>query len=122
MIPGRHDFRLRQGDTFTATFAFRDRRGTPVDLTGAGLFMQVRDRPGGTLLLDCTPYLAVTDAAAGAARLDVPGTATAAITLPGPCEGDAVRLAYDLEVRDATGGVFTWLAGHVLISPEVTIA
>lgn len=85
----------------------------PVDLTGATARMQIRDKPGGALLLELSTAaggLAITGA--GTIERTLSAAITAAITW---C--DAV---YDLEVTYPDGTVHRYFEGSVSVSPEVT--
>lgn len=111
---------IRQGDTYALEFAFEvGEPAAPLDLTGAVPRLQLRDRPGGTLVLDASPFIIVAgDATAGLATLALPAATTAAIPTVAACGGTAY--AYDLEVALAGGTVLTWIAGTVLVEPQVT--
>lgn len=52
-------------------------------MTGVTARAQIRDKPGGVLLLDLTPYFSVNADDATALDLFVPGTATAALKTDG---------------------------------------
>jgi len=85
----------------------------PVDLTGATARMQVRDKPGGELLLELsTANGGLTMTGAGTIDRAISAAATAAITW---AEG-----VYDLEVTYADGTVHRYFEGAVTVSPEVT--
>ena len=85
----------------------------PVDLTGAEVRMQIRDRIGGVLLLELSTEngaLAITGLGTISRYLsDVQTTALAA--------ADAV---YDLEVKYPDGTVQRYIKGGVIVDPEVT--
>ena len=85
----------------------------PVDLTGAEVRMQIRDRVGGVLLLELSTEngaLAITGLGTISRYLsDAQTTALAA--------ADAV---YDLEVKYPDGTVQRYIKGSVIVDPEVT--
>ena len=85
----------------------------PVDLTGAEVRMQIRDRIGGVLLLELSTEngaLAITGLGTISRYLsDAQTTALAA--------ADAV---YDLEVKYPSGTVQRYIKGRVIVDPEVT--
>jgi len=87
----------------------------PVDLTGATARMQIRDKPGGSLLLELSTAnggLAITGP--GTIERTLAAAATAAITW--------TAAVYDLEVTYADGTVHRYFEGPVSVSPEVTRA
>ncbi|WP_213662861.1 hypothetical protein [Stutzerimonas stutzeri] len=85
----------------------------PVDLTGAEVRMQIRDRIGGVLLLELSTEngaLAITGLGTISRYLsDAQTTALAA--------ADAV---YDIEVKYPDGTVQRYIKGSVIVDPEVT--
>lgn len=84
---------------------------TPVDLTGYTARAQVKDKVGGTVLLDLTAYLVV-DNAAKTITVTVSATLTAALTW--------TKGVFDLEMV-SSGGVVTKIdAGKITVAAEVT--
>lgn len=85
----------------------------PVDLAGATAQMQIRDNPGGAVLLELsTTAGGLTITGAGTIERTLSAAVTAAITWR-----DAV---YDLEVTYPDGTVHRYFEGAVSVSPEVT--
>jgi hypothetical protein len=86
--------------------------GEPVDLTGQVLSAQVRDHPGGRLVLDLTPYLTVdTPPTGGVIRLRIPASATRTIPV--------VAGWWDLRIaRGVAAGWIGW--GRFTIEQETT--
>lgn len=85
----------------------------PVDLTGATARMQVRDKPGGTLLLELsTPNGGLAITGPGTIERTLSATESAGITWLGG--------VYDLEVTYADGTVHRYFEGPVTVSLEVT--
>lgn len=85
----------------------------PVDLVAATARMQIRDKPGGTLLLELTTAnggLAITGP--GTIERTLSAAATAAITW--------TAAVYDLEVVYFDDTVHRYFEGPVSVSPEVT--
>jgi hypothetical protein len=85
----------------------------PVDLTGCTARMQIRDQPGGQLLLELSTGAGLTLEAAGTLRREISAAQTGGLTFT-----DAV---YDLEVTFADGSVQRWAEGSVKVSPQVTV-
>lgn len=86
---------------------------SPVDLTGATARMQIRDKLGGTLLLELSTVnggLAITGP--GTIERTLSATDSAGITWLGG--------VYDLEVTYADGTVHRYFEGPVTVSLEVT--
>ena len=126
MLPNYAALTVQQGATFKFWFALRLPNGTIVDptTTGSGYTigrMQVRDKAGGTLLLDLNTTNGgvslglVTDADGRqwSGYLYASAAATAALV---PW-GDGV---YDLEISDGVD-VIRVLQGPCVLSPEVTV-
>lgn len=126
MLPNYHALTIFQGMTFKHWIALRLPDGTIVDptTTGGGYTigrMQVRDKAGGTLLLDLSTdnggvSLGLTTDADGrqwSAYLFASASATAALTEWG--EGQ-----YDFEISDGFD-VIRVLQGPCTLSPEITV-
>lgn len=85
----------------------------PVDLTGATARMQIRDNPGGLLLVELsTENGGLVIAGAGTIERHITAAATAAFTWTAG--------VYDLEVSYADGTVHRYFEGAVTVIPEVT--
>jgi hypothetical protein len=85
----------------------------PVDLTGAKARMQVRDAPGGNVLLELTTESdGLTITGAGTIVRQVSADETAAFTW--------TKGVYDLEVEYPDGTVHRYFEGAVTVSLEVT--
>lgn len=86
----------------------------PVDLTGCSARMQIRDKPGGGLLLELStaPGQGLTLEPAGTLHREITAAQTGALSF-----GSAV---YDLELTFADGTVQRWAEGPVTLSPQVT--
>lgn len=109
-LPVNFALNIYQGDTYEWAFSlWADRdRTTPVDLTGVDAKAEIRDRPGGTLLLMLAPT----------------------ITLPNEVDvvlsrEDSLKLKrrtgrWDLQLTLGDGTVTTVVAGHVFVALSVT--
>jgi len=85
----------------------------PVDLAGATARMQIRDKPGGALLLELsTTAGGLTITGPGTIERTLSASATAAITW--------TAAVYDLEVEYPDGTVHRYVCGDVTVSREVT--
>lgn len=85
----------------------------PVDLAGATARMQIRDKPGGTLLLELSTVgqgLAISAA----------GTITRELSAEQTADIGWTKAVYDLEVTYPDGTVHRYFEGPVSVSPEVT--
>jgi len=108
MTPGKHALAIYRGDTFTRKFTlWADAAKTvEVDLTGAVVKAEIRDKPGGAVL----------------------GELTCVITLPNIIDAsltaaESALLAsgvWDLQVTFLDGTVSTYLTGAVTVTPDIT--
>lgn len=135
----RQDLIIRQGETWSFTYAKRDEAGAVVDLTGYSARMAIRDRVGGSL----EAFLSSTGDAAGgtitlggAAGTVVPSmTSTQSAALANTLATLSVLIAdeepdglkstetfvYDLELTSPAGVVTRELEGHVVVHRRVTV-
>src|SRR5262245_6564241 len=105
MEPAIIDLRATQGDTFSQTFRL-EKAGTPVDLTGASVAAELRDRNGVVFALAAT-------AGPGA------GESTLGYGETPPTYGPH---RYDIEVTNPDTSVDTWVTGRFDIDRDVTNA
>jgi len=108
-MTGKYDLVLYRGDSYTRRVRLweDDLKTDPVDLTGATVAAEFRDKSGGTnvVALDCT--------------ITLPNIIDVSIT-PDMWVGAPTSGAWDLEVTYASGAVITYLAGKVTVTPDVT--
>jgi hypothetical protein len=109
MLPGKYPLTIYRGDSFLWQFVLwtDDTRTTPLDLTGASILSQIRNRPGGTLIvtLNCSVLL--------------PNNIFMAIAAP-QCATLPGTGVWDLQVTFPSGDVSTVLAGTVTSTPDVS--
>jgi len=48
---GRYDIQMRTNETFSMQLVYKDRNKLPIDITGYTAHMQVRNKPGGNVLI-----------------------------------------------------------------------
>lgn len=115
-LPGSFNMRTRQGSTFRRIFTYRI-NGTPVNLTGWTVRMQVRTKvSASTVTLDVTPFITL-GGTAGTVDVHIPATTLAAI----PARSGDRHYVYDLElVSPNASEVVSFLAGRFTVEPEVT--
>jgi hypothetical protein len=108
--PGKYDLDLYRGDSSEWTFKLwnRDSQGvqTEVDLTGATVAAEIRDKPGGQTVITLNCVVAL------------PNTIYVKLT-PAMWSVNLKGGAWDLEVTNASG-VHTYIAGRVTVTPDVT--
>jgi hypothetical protein len=112
-MTGQYTFSINQGSTFDKTLTWKTGSGT-IDVTGWTAAMQVRDKPGGKLLLDMSVANSriIMGTTNGLIRLVVPASITSAL--------DFESARYDLELTSPTGQVTRLLEGVMNLSREVT--
>lgn len=110
---------MYRGDTAAWDFTVTEPDGTAVDLTDAeGIRFTAKDRPAD---LDADARIAktigdgvtVTDAANGQVRVQLASDDTSALAVP-------LSLAFDLQIADAVGGVYTVAAGRLEIKADIS--
>lgn len=110
VIPGRHDLDWTPGASLRRVFTYKV-DGVAVDVTGLTVVCQVRDAPGGTLLVDLTSSITVgnTD---GKLTLDAIPTLT----------DDLLQQAvWDLKLVYGDASVDRLLEGRVILDPAVSV-
>lgn len=109
-LPGKYSLSLYRGDSYAWRFLlWTDAEKTqPADLTGVTAKAEIRDRSGGTSImeLDCTVELP------NIVRVEL----TADMWLP----WTLVRGVWDLQLTYLTGEVITILGGDVTVTADVT--
>lgn len=109
MTPGKYDLDLYRGDSYAWRFRFWTDAGQtiPVDLTGATVKAEYRDKPGGAVVvaMTCTVTLPNT----------VDMKFTTAMWADAPAAG-----SWDLQATYSNGVVNTYVAGKVTVTADVT--
>ena len=109
MTPGKFDFNMYRGDSYAWKFVlWEDSEKTiPVDLTGATIKLEVRDKSGGIVLLTmpCTVTL--------------PNSIDVAMT-PAMYTGVPAKGVWDLQITLANTQVHTPIGGSMNITPDIT--
>lgn len=117
MAAGRYDITIEQGATFKRTLYWQDSKSTPINMTGYSARMRVKDKVGGSTLLNLTTSNGgIVLATPTQGRIDLLATAS---------QTEAIKLkkgVYDLELVSgaATPEVTRIVQGTVTISREVT--
>ncbi|MCY1464679.1 hypothetical protein D9M71_827400 [compost metagenome] len=81
----------------------------PVDLTDCSARMQIRDKPGGAVLLELTDGVGLTLEPAGTLRREITAEQTAGLPVG--------ELFHELEVTFADDSVQRWASGPVKVEP-----
>lgn len=117
MQPATWDMRLYRGDTFSATFRLWADTGltVPVDLAGASVAAQIRDKSAGNVVVDLD------------AAIDPPGGNSIVVGITAESWSDGIHGppapptgVWDLEVTYASGVVQTVVRGAVTVTGDVT--
>lgn len=109
-LPVNFPLSVYQGDTYEWTFRlWADRaRSTPIDLTGAEAKAEIRDRPGGRLLLALSP------------TVTMPNEIAVDLTREDSLKLTRRNARWDLQLTLDDGTVTTVVAGHVVVTLAVT--
>lgn len=113
------NYNVIQGDSFILSLTYTNPDGSPIDLTGASAFFEVKDQPGGRIVcatasgLESSPTNdGITfSASAGHITLNVSPEKTAMFNFP--------RSAYQLQVTTAGGIKTTLMTGWFLVNAGV---
>lgn len=111
---GREDLQMRTNETFILHLEYTDPNDLPIDLTGYTVRMQVRNKPGGTVILD-------SDDAGGSTVIDGPmGQIDVAFSLPTMLAVTADQGVYDVAMTAADGRVDVLVEGTVKFVEGIT--
>jgi hypothetical protein len=109
MTPGRYDLELYRGDShgwrFTLWANFE--QTMPVDLTGASVAVEIRDKSAGTHIVDLDVTIVLPNS------VDVKMTPDMYVTCP-------TKGVWDFQITFPGGEVHTPLYGDVKVTPDVT--
>lgn len=112
----RYDIEVQQGAKFTLNVQARNKSDNSVlNLVGYSGKMQIRDAPGGSLLMEASTsngFLTI-NGPAGTVMINVPATTT------GPMTWNTG--VYDLEVSTTLADPIRLLEGYAALSLEVTV-
>jgi hypothetical protein len=109
------DVEIDVGATWTLGVTYKDAAGNPINLTGATAKLQVRDAPGGTVLLDLSSPSGGITITPLAGQIDV----TASHTLTGAVTAEAGF--YDLLLTLSGGSKVRLLRGRARFVRGVTV-
>jgi hypothetical protein len=117
MLPGKYDLKLYRGDSYSWSFVlWHDVDKTdPVDLTGATVAAQLRNKSGGETVIDLVCTVVSTPSP--------PRTNTVRVDLDAALWDNAPGLAagvWDLEITYPDGFVQTVVGGKVTATGDVT--
>lgn len=113
------NYNVVQGDSFLLGLTYADPNGSPINLTGASAYMEVRDQPGGKIV--CATASGVVSASsndgitftasAGQINVNITPAKTSLFNYP--------RSAYQLQLTQSGGIKTTLLTGWFLVNPGV---
>lgn len=114
MTARKYDISVEQGATFVMTMIYRDSYGVPVDLTGYGASMQIREEVGGRMFASATTVNSrITVGAVGQISVTIPASETAEVSV--------TRAVYDFFLAAPAGNpIVKLLYGDVVVCPSVT--
>ena len=129
MSAGRYSFIIEQGATTKFDIAYKDSDGNPIDLTGYGGRMSLKNAPGGSTtyltlsssLTDCSTGLNFS----GSNNLLPPTSGTIGVIISAQSSSALSfnQASYDLEIVSGSGDcyvVYRLIEGRVQLSKEVT--
>jgi hypothetical protein len=116
MSAGQYTITIEQGATFSRSCVYKDSGGTPIDITGCTLRMDIREyaQDASALIQLSTGNgrIIITDPVGGAFTLTIAATDTAALHFE--------NAVYDLELEFLSGEVRRLIEGPVAMSFGVT--
>ncbi len=116
MKPSTYNIDIRQGDTFKLDMVLKNSDGTPVNLTGAVVRMQIRKSAfGDDILADLD-----SQAKGGITIVGATGSISVVIAASATATYQASAAVYDLELVNPDLTVRTLIAGSVTIAKQVT--
>jgi hypothetical protein len=115
MAAGNYDILIEQGATFMLDLTWKDTEGTPIDISGCFVRMQIRKTYNSDAVFSLT-----NDSDGGIETGGVAGTITAEISAEDTRDIDIRRGYYDLEIEFPSGIVTRLIQGGVDVSREVT--
>lgn len=113
-MAGRLDLQIKQGDTFSVDYTYKNSAGTAYNLTGYTATLNIKTT------LDATTYIDVITTATGEIVI-TPTTGKIAITVPATTTASYTfeEAIYDLTLTAPSGIVKTILEGNVYLIPSV---
>lgn len=111
----RYDLEMRNNETFVFRLEYVDANDLPIDLTGATVRMQVRNKPRGTVILDSAGVGGSTSIDGPAGKIEVIFDAPTMIAVTAPSG------VYDVALTAADGTIDVILEGAVKFAPGVTL-
>lgn len=109
MTPGRFDFNMYRGDSYSWRFILWNDVGKfdPIDLTNAVAEAEIREKPGGTVILNLPCVVTLPNI------VDITMDPDMYVLCP-------VKGVWDLQLTFNDGQVHTPIGGNVSVSPDVT--
>ena len=114
MKPGRYNYSIVQGDTFTNAPVWKI-NSTPVNVTGYSALMQIKRSVEGTLIIELSSANGRITVGTTDGKFTLNLTAAQTSALP------TGSFTYDLQLTAPDGTVTTLLQGGFVINPQVSI-
>lgn len=107
------DFRIYKGDTAPTTLTFTNVNGDPIDLSGASILMQIKEKTGD---LTSLVELSTND------LISIGGTDNNVVTILSWVDVpySRVPLVYDMQFTLSNGRVVTYLTGKITVVIDVS--
>lgn len=115
MSAGRYNFTIERGATFSRAFTYTSPTNVPIDLSGAAIYMQIRDNYSSV-----TPAISLSLGSGITFTNPVLGQFTVLITASQTNGISFAQGVYDIEIVYATTTVERILEGRVKVKSQVT--
>jgi hypothetical protein len=109
MNPGKFDFSMYRGDSYAWRFVLwtDDAKTVPLNLTGAAVDLEVRDKPAGSIVFPIPCVI-------------VPPNNVDVIFTPEMYDGCPAKGVWDMQITFSDGEVQTPIGGSVSITQDIT--
>lgn len=121
MKAGQCDLYIERGADFIRELILYKANGSPINLTGANVMMQIRENAQSSNVI-CTPQVSIIDAVKGKAKIYISYIETAKLPAFGQYYDKTTDYVYDVFIQHPSTPIRRdrILNGRIKVSPEVT--